>query len=625
MSDFGIADDIEKGSMSDWQDEIDDNFVETLVRFSRSQQVSNEPQAIISLYGYVSGLLPDWKDYLGILIRGGTSSGKSHMKREVLDESFTFGNEEYDWLYTATAGSDQSMINDEDFDDARVGAFNEFNQMPGPLREFLKRIVEDGGYEYGRSLADDDAEGGFTNEKFEREPLSIVFSIADENETAVDPEMRSRMVEVQVDEGPEKNKAVHRMKHGHKHITLPDSDHEYVYETPTLNYAIKKHIANIPVDTDVAIPTNDGRFEGDNWDESAVTEPLFNFARSESTRASAAIASMVKSSALLNYHSRNKITDDDGDEYIVAEPQDVGNVLFARRTLMALTHNLTRKKFLVLDGFIEEGAPYNGPDASAHARQMDKNGVVSYIQSRDDIPTFSKSQIGDILDQLDEDLVINKQDHPEDARKNIYIYDPSQQFEPPNIYDYYDQFADVTDPMRQQPIEQTIEQQLQELNATMSAGGATDVEQDTDASEDADGGLSSFSDDDSGDGSDISETAQRVAESLTETMDDTWVPARVVESDDLVVTHMMGVSPTGTIDTTLASGEVVDALIPKRDPKYNDREDTIAHPDHDMWPDDYSVSDVNDELDSAIVELRESGVFLTEMDEAGNIHFEVDW
>ena len=624
MTDFGIESVVESEGSDDWRDEIDENFLRTFVRFSRANQVSNEAQAVVSLYGYASGLLPEWEDYLGILIRGGTSSGKTHMNREVLKAAFDYADNDDDWLYTTTAGSDKSFIDDDSFDDARIGAFNEFQQLGGELREFLKRIVEDGGYEYSRSQHDDESETGRTTETWEKDPMPVIFSIADENETSVDAEMRSRMVEIQVDEGPEKNKAVHHMKMGKTDIQLPSSDNTYVFEAPTLSYAVKKHIANIPTDTDVVIPTDDGRFDGDTWSVGDVTEPMLNFARSESTRASAALASMVKASALLNYHSREKITDDDGDEYIVAEPQDVGNVLFARRTLMALTHNLTRKKFLVLDGFIEEGAPYNGPDASAHARQMDKNGVVSYIQSRDDIPTFSKSQISDILDQLDEDLVINKQDHPEDARKNIYIYDPSQQFEPPNIYDYYEQFSDVTDPMRDQPIEQTIEQQLRELNATMSAGGATSVETDTSDSQEQESGLSQFDDDDSGDDGELSETAEKVAERLTETMDDTWVPARVIESDDLVVTHMMGISPTGTVDTTLADGTVVDALIPKRDPKYEDREGTIAHPDSDVWPDDYTVSDVNDELDSAIVELRETGVFETESDDAGNVHFTVN-
>ena len=648
MSGFGIEDVVEDAQQTDdWRDEIDDNFIKTFVRYSRANQVSNEEQAVISFYGYVSGLLPNWEDYLGTLIRGGTSSGKSHMKREVLDSAFDFADNSYDWLYTATAGSDQSMINDEDFDDARIGAFNEFNQMPNPLREFLKRIVEDGGYTYGRSKADDDAEGGFTNEKFSRDPMAIVFSIADENETVVDPEMRSRMVEIQVDEGPAKNKAVHRMKHGHTNITLPDSDHEYVYESTDLDYAVKKHIKEIPVDTDVVIPTGEGRFDGDvgdsqsesahesedsttprdDWDEADVTEPLFNFARSESTRASAAVSSMVKASALANYHSRETITEN-GEQYIVAEPQDVGNVLLARRTLMALTHNLTRKKFLVLKAFIEDGAPYESPDASAQAKQMTKDGVITYIQGRDDIPTFSKSQITSILDELDEDLVINKMDHPEDARKNIYVYDPSKQFKPPNIYDYYDRFKDVTDPVRDQAIETTIEQQLAELNATMTGGEMADPKiEDTVSANDSDNdeeGLSAFEDSDSESDTELSETAQHVAERLESTMDGKWVPARVLDSDDLVVTHMLGITPVGTVDTTLADGTVVDAVIPKRDPQYEDRDGTLASPDHDHWNDDMTVDAVNDELDSAIRELQQAGVFIVETDAAGNGRFEIN-
>lgn len=621
MTDFGIESVVESEGSDDWRDEIDENFLRTFVRFSRSGQVSNEAQAVVSLYGYASGLLPEWEDYLGILIRGGTSSGKTHMNREVLKAAFDYADNDYDWLYTTTAGSDKSFIDDDTFDDARIGAFNEFQQLGGELREFLKRIVEDGGYEYSRSQHDDDSDTGRTTETWEKDPMPVIFSIADENETTVDAEMQSRMVDVQVDEGPEKNKAVHRMKHGHTNITMPTADHEYVRESPDLDHAVKKHIKNIPVDTDVVIPTGDNRFDGDTWDEADVTEPLFNFARSESTRASAALSSMVKASALLNYHSRDTIEDDDGEQYIVAEPQDVGNVLCARRTLMATTHNLTRKKFMVLEGFIEEGAPYDGPEASSEARQMEKQGVVSYIQQREDIPTFSKSQITDILDQLDEDLVINKMDHPEDARQNIYVYDPSKQFKPPNIYDYYDHFKTVTDPIRDQPIEQTIEQQLEQLNATMSTESLAErTADDSGSSDDSDGGLSDFADGDDDSPSELTDFQQRVTERLSETIDGEYAPARVVESDALKISHMLGVTPVGTIDNENADGDVVSMIIPKRDPEYDDRGGTIMEPN-----DNETVGERDDRIDDAVRTLQDRGIFTVETDTMGNASFSVEY
>jgi len=519
MSDFGIETVVEDTDSDDeWKERRDSNFIETFVEYSRTQQVSNEPQSVVALYGYASGLLPNYEDYLGILIRGGTSSGKSWMKENVLDAAFDYADNEYNWLYTTTGGSDKFFIDDDTFDDARIGAFNEFQQLGSELREFLKRIVEG-------------------DRRFDSSEMDI----ADES------------IEVYADE----------------------------------------------------------------WDEAAVTEPLFNFAKSESSRASAAIASMVKASALLNYHSRPTVEDEsDGEMYIVAQPQDVGNVLCARTVLLATTHNLTTKKFIVLEAFKADGAPYSGEEASANAKQIEKKAVVNYIQERSDIPTFSKSQISSILDELDEDLVINKMDHPEDARKNIYVYDPSRQFERPATHEYGEQFGDVTDPIRRQPIDTTIDEQLADLDALVSTEGITEIGHDSDSD-----GLDSY---DSG-GGELSDDAQLIVDSLADVMDDTWVPANVIESDEIRPLHMIGVTPIETERRSLGSGEDADTaemIVPERDVQYSDREGTIADPDHEHWGGKDVVA-VDTAIDEAIHELRDSGVMDVRTDEMGNGYFTV--
>jgi hypothetical protein len=336
---------------------------------------------------------------------------------------------------------------------------------------------------------------------------------------------------------------------------------------------------------------------------------------------------MVKASALLNYHSRDRITDEtDGEEYIVAEPQDVGNVLAARSVLLATTHNLTRKKFIVLEAFIEDGAPASGIDgASESARQIRKQGVINYIQRREDIPTFSKSVVKEILDELDEDLVINKRDHPEDARKNIYVYDPSTQFERPNIYDYYERFEDVVDPITGDPIERTIEKQLEDVNAMMSTDDMAERAQSRDDGEGPksdSGGLDEFAGDSEPD-IELSELEETVAAMIHETLDGKWAPARVRESNTLKVTHMLGLSPVENRVGDNADGEGVPMVIPEREPKYEDRQGTIASPDDDMWGEDIDVSDVDSALNDAVASLIDNGIVDVEIDDVGNARFSV--
>jgi hypothetical protein len=596
----------------DYRSRIDDNFLETYVEYSRSNQVLNEEQSLVTLMIYATGLLPHWSDYAGGIITGGSSSGKSHMKRDVIDASFDYKT---DWLYQISGGSQKAAIDDDDIDDARIGAFNEFQKVPDEMREFLKSVVEDGGFTYARNVADSDRESGRKTTKIERDPLPIVFMIADENETEVGQEMKTRLIEVKVDENQEKNRGVHRAKWGHTDVQLSRNDHEYMRDDPELEHAVKSHVRDVPVDTDVVIPTDAGRFEGDNWDAAHVVENMLSFKRSESTRASTALKSLAKSSTLLNYHSRQTV-EHDGEQKLVMEPQDVGNILDCWNVLVATTHGLTSKKFAIIDAILERG----GKSASSStARQADKDTVIGYIQDNPDIATMSKTEIGDLLNQLDEDLIVNKKDHPEDARKNIYEYDGSRAFETPDIFAYYDQFESVTSPVDGVPIEQKLEWQLERFNASMSLSdfSASDgMETDTeDTEKDENGSLTDFDDTSDTDGLDLSEVERAVAAALSDTVDGYTVPPDVVESDSFKTGHWVGCTPVTYEDDTVR---------PEREPRAADRQECVMDPENDFYGDNIGIGDTLEIVEQALTTLQAKGVFEIENNDDGSVTFSVD-
>lgn len=602
----------------------DENFLRDFVAFSRDNQVLNEEQASVVEMAIATGMLNDYSFFTSIIVTGGSAGGKSHMLDEVNFESLVYANDVHEHVYELTGGSDKAGIDDEEIDESRVAYFHELQKIPDEMLEFIKTVSEDGKFLYGRNIPDAEAEGNRSTAHIEREPLPVVFSFADENEAAAgkDQELRTRTVEVKVDENPEKNAGVHDMKWGGENITLPESEHDYIHsgeEAQDRDHAVKAHLRDMPTDVDAVIPYGNGKFEGDDWQAAAVVRPMFNFARSESTRASANLAGLTMGSALLNYHARDAACEscgtrygpdeaqghdyecpdcDDADLHIIVTETDVGNVIACRETLLATTHGLTEKKFAVLDAIRERGGQAN---PSGTAVQATKQDIIAEIQENDDIATLTKSEINDILEELDEHLIINIKDNPEDRRENLYVYDGAAAFDAPDIYAEYDRFADVEDPIRDQPIEQTIDEQLESLNAKMDSSSLSADDGVASSAESGDSGsLSDFGGDDD---VSLSDDAEAVADRLSDVLDGTVIPQSVVDDNGLKTQHMVGDSP---VVYENRDGERY--VRPEREPSGADRVDGFMSPDG-HFDDESDFNAVEERVTSAIEELRETGVF----------------
>lgn len=564
-----------------------ENVIVDVIKHSRSKQVLNEEQTVLTLLNYITGLLPDKADFGAVVITGGTASGKTHMKEKVVEDLFKY--KWADWAYTTTSTSAKAIIDDEGWDEARFAALDEMNKIPKEMMELLKSTyADDSGFGYSRNKPDQQAKGGFTPVKLERDPLPVIFMLADENDFSVEAELGSRFMEVKVDETEEKNASVHDVKWGHSRVKMDNSEVEYYQDESETTEALRWHIADIPVDTGVVIPTGEGRFEGDDVDFAAVAKPLFNFKKNESTRASRLVASLVKASALLNYHSRPTV-EIDGEMKFVAQPEDLANILICRKSLLVTTHDLSEKKMAVLDAIIEKGGQANSEGTKLHATLED---IEDYIQNQADIARIGKNDLRDILNEMDNDYIIDITDNPEDRRENLYVYGGADSLGEPNIWDYYEHFADITDPIRDQPLEETIKQQQKALGKS----SPKDVLEKELTLEDA---MGSGPDDQAklvDEPEELSELESAVLDGLHDTLDGvtmTWE-----EAEEMDFEHMLGVTERGDVPTTA------------------DIDSTVFDPHSKWWDGDKNRGDVKSEVSDVIARLKRRGLW--QMDDEGD-------
>ncbi|UBF23219.1 hypothetical protein M1M34_gp114 [Haloarcula tailed virus 2] len=575
------------------------NVVKDFVDYSRCLQLLNEEQAVATLMVYLTGLLPDDSDNAAAYITGGSSGGKTHMKDKVIDNAFKLRDNEKDhWLFSTTSTSAKGLIDDPLWDKSRIAALNELNKIGEEMLEFLKSVHgDDGGHDYTRNQANADAESGFESVHVGSKSLPVVFMLADENKMNVEAELTTRMIEIKVDETEEKNAGVHDMHWGHNNLKIEGVQHNYIRDDPELEYAIQRHIADIPVDTPVIIPTGENRFDGDDWNASEVTKPMFSFSRSESTRASRMISSMTKASALLNYQDRDTVMweNDDGEkeEHIVLAPQDVANMIAIRRVLLTTTHGLDDKKMAVLDAIIETGGM---ADRDGTALQATIKDIERHIQNNPRIATIGKSQLRKILDAMNEDYLIDIRDNPEDLRENLYVYDGADALGRPNIEDFHDKFADVIDPITGEHISETVRRQQEALGAKNPA----DV-LDTEPT-----GQQEIS------SSDLSDVEQATLDALDDTLRGHKVRAESLENMDWE--HMLGAAPiTNNGGFTEAAGPATTAS----------KEGTVFDPDHAIW-NGHNAGQARSAVEQALTSLQQSGHWALNENDDGSFHITVN-
>lgn len=620
--------------------DIADNFAENLVDVIRSDMVGNEGPFLSLNAAYASGLSRVPEEYLQMIVRGKSGEGKTELKQNV---DSIYPNH---WLLRTGSTSDMGLVDADIWDGAYIGAFAEFQQMQGKMLEMVKSSAgddadEDGvGFSHTRNV--DDGDGGREEEEIEKQAMPTTFLFADENNSEIPKELQTRQMVVRVESDEEINRAVAKTKFDHKEVSVGNRDYEYNFNFEEGKQAVRNHIANIPKeleplwdedpknysypvviphDESVEWPVNDhSEIDSMGWDIFKVVDDILSYKKTQSKRGAQAIANHIRGHTRLNYHNRETM-EINGVPHFVAEPQDVGNVLSYRDLLLAVTHDINEQKLAVIEALTddENGVGGAGPNGGLQATHMD---IRQYIDEHCDITTPSKSQLTNaqdngVLDQMEEDYLIevHKGDGPNGA--HMYEFLGGNTFGHPNLGVYDELFSEVTDPIRDQPIAETVRDFKKQLSVKTSEELMDEdpseslsndgVENDT---EDESGDLSAF-----GGGSDAAGVAwdeidAAVNERLRTVLDDKRATSDDVESLDLQ--HMIGVSPIEyyTDDTGFTY------VCAERPKEGEDKRGTIMDSSHSLWG-DKSDSQVETRIENTIARFRDADVFEVQSDESG--------
>lgn len=620
--------------------DLNDNIAVNLVDVIRSNMVGNEQEFLALNAGYASGLSPQPSAYLQTIVRGKSGEGKTKLKQEV-DSIWPKS-----WLLRTGSTSDMGLVDDNEWNRVFIGAFAEFQQIQGKMLEMIKSSSgddsnEDGiGFQHTRNV--DDGDDGRTSKTIEKQSMPTVFLFADENDANIPKELETRQMVIRVEADDGINKAVGKTMFDHNEVRVPDKEHEYNYNFDEGTKAVKDHIANIPRpiehtldtadetvrknyakptiiphDESVEWPTNTHpTYDTYGWDAFKVMEPIFNWNKTDSKRAAKAVGNHIRSWARLNYHTRETMVVGD-TEYIVAEPQDVGNVLSYRPQLLNLTHGMNEKRLAVIEALTddENGVGGMGPNGGLQATWMD---IAEYIDEYAKIPSLSKSQLRNgrdtgVLDQMADEylIVVHEGDGPDGA--HLYEFLGGNTFGHPNIDAYGELFEAVEDPIHKRPIRETIEQFEEELAATTHISSGDEVadslapkrkksDEDADDTDDTDGGLTDFADTDDGNDVEWDEVDTKVAQRLRETMHDYRIEPSAVGM--IQTSHMLGIAPTKTY-TDDRGMEYIEA---ERVCEDDDMVGTMMDTSHHMWG-DKSHGQIMDRIDNSISKLRENNMF----------------
>lgn len=552
--------------------ELHDNVARDLVKYSRSCIAKNEQQLLLTTYGYLTGLMENPHHFISGVIIGTSSSGKTKLQKEVVE---LFPDE---WLYEFTTGSDQTLAYDESWDDALIASLDEMNKPSEDVIEILKSL-HGGDEKFTRRVLKDWREGEVENLERHSKPYWFLYAQYDS-----DFELWNRLLKVPVHEGKAKNRAVLRLQFDHHNVSFGDSNHEYDFEFSEGTKALKEHIRGIhdefPDGAWVKIPAGEDEFGG--FDVAEVVEPIFDVQRSEVNRVSAMVANLIRASALMNYKNREQrkihVPNEGVKNAIIAEPEDVANILACRDILAATTHELDRKKQAICTALQTTGGGDNRADIPAVMEKLRQTNA----------PIVKRSQVEKLLDQMVENYLIEKHPGTGTNGRNEYEFAGWHNLGRININnDFKKRFSGVEDPIEGENFIELVRDQNENLEPGPSDFiGSTEVGS---SGKDKSGQVTLTSD-----SIDLTPYEETIRGVMHDNLD-----GEVLDISEREPSYyeMLGVTPLGQ---------------PPDDP---DVEGTVFDPEHEIWnmPETQGWARDEDEafnaIDDVLGDLNSKGVF----------------
>ena len=580
--DFSFSEQAQKDTTRDeleYDYELSDNVVTDLVDYTRSRTVKNEQQFMLTTLGYLTGFMDSPKHFTSGVLIGTAGSGKSHVQNTV-EELFPDG-----YLYQATTGSEKSIIYDDTWEDAYIASLDELQKPSEDIIEILKSLHGGEDEEFRYKVTSDGQGADREVDEIVRSAIPYFFLYA---QYEPDFEMWDRLIKIPVHESKDKNEGVARTQWDHSMISFGDTGIDYMYDFDDGHKAIKDHIREMPKDVWVKIPAGEEEFGG--WDAFEHARVIFDIERSETNRVSSQVANLVRASALLNYKSRDvrrmKVSNDGVREAIIAEPQDLANVLACRDVLLATTHQLDRKRKAICLAIQQAG----GMQQAASI-----NDIQDYLK-KTNASFVKRPQVEAMLSDLEDNYMVEKLEKAGENGRNLYQFQSWQRLGKFDINDEFKEvFADSYDPFTGDTFVETARRINDDLTPT-----ATDFESDgmevTSSSGETGGQVTLSGNTTETADVDLEPHEEAVREALQKTVD--GVTISDLDEHEPSLKELLGVVEMGEPDD---SAEV---------------SGTIFDPEHPVWssgPEEWAEtpSKVEQEIEKAIRNLTVEGVFQT--------------
>ena len=569
--------------------DLQDNVVADLIKYTRSRTVKNEQQFVLTLLGYISGHMASPKHYVAGVLIGTAGSGKSHVQNTVanlIDD---------DIMYNVTTGSEKAIIYDRrNWNRCKIANMDELQKPSEDIIEILKSLHggEDEDFVYKVTGGGEGADRETDDITLKSMPYWFLYA-----QYEPDFEMWDRLLKVPIHESSEKNDGVARTHWGHSHINFGDDDKNYMYDFDEGEKALKDHIRELPMDAWVEIPAGQDEFGG--WNFYPKIKTIFDIDRSETNRVSKMVSNLVRASALLNHKNRQKrkinVNNDGVREAIIAEPQDLANVMACRETLMATTHQLDRKRraiCLAIDevGGTQKAAPIKHPDD----KEGDPRSIMGYLRSTNS-SFVKKPQIVQMLSDLEDNGMIEKLEGAGDNGRNLYKFTSWQNLGKFEITDEFKELFDGTqDPFEERDFIETAREINSDL--TPSASDFMTSEEVNSGSDSPDGQVTLTADEPDTIDVDLEPYEKEVHGLLKETLDGETLTE--LDKRDPSTRQLLGLVSMDSPDDELNT------------------DGTILDPDHEAWsygPDDWVTTsqEAEQNVEKALRNLTRSGIFKT--------------
>jgi hypothetical protein len=556
---------------------LSENVALDLIDYSRSETIKNEEQFYLTTLCYFTGFFDSPKHFASYVLIGTAGSGKSHLQNTIED----LMPEGY--LYQATTGSEKSLIYDDSWEDAYFASLDELQKPSDEIIEILKSLHGGEDEEFRYKVTGDGRGADRDVDEIVRSAIPYGFLYA---QYEPDFELWDRLIKIPVHESGAKNEGVARMQWDHSMISFGNSDVDYNYEFEDGRKAITDHIRHMPKDAWVKIPAGEEEF---GWDAFRHAKAIFDIDRSETNRVSSQVANLVRASALINHKNRDtrKIKmKGDVREAIIAEPQDVANVLSARDVLLATTHQLDRKRKAICVAIQQAG----GTQQAATVQS-----IQDYLK-KTDASFVKRGQVEAMLSDLEDNYLVEKLERAGEAGRHLYQF---QSWQSLGKFVIDDDFRDVFDgcvnPFTGESFIETAERINDELTPKASDFMNDDPIEIESGSEDASqstltGGTTEKIE------IDLEPYEKAVYKALRSTLDGETITD--LDEHDPSPKEMCGIVEMGGV----VDAEKIDG--------------TIFDPDHEVWthgPDEWvnSQTEADTEISQAIRRLTSEGVLKT--------------